>query len=178
MDSLVLARTRRFRYNATRGFTLIELVTASVLLAVIMATFYTVYISANNIFRDITARADVNLNAAIAMNHMYRHLVFSSGISSVAANGLTIDFFEDINGTPENPADDILSRYRTVSGEIRYTRDVNGNPSTSTVAENTTMSITSTVPNYIEIHITATHPQTGEQVYLNSSVLIRPHAAV
>jgi|GEM_PF-6892231 prepilin-type N-terminal cleavage/methylation domain-containing protein len=165
------------------AFTLIELLTASALVAVIMATFYTVYMSAHNIFREITEKADVNLSLAIAMNDIYRHLALSSGVSSVSAD--TIQFFEDPSGTPEDLTDDILSEYKTINHggghySIRYRRDINGSVSTRTIADYAMMTLSQPpgAINYVQIEIQGIDQSTGQPVYLTSSALLRPHAAV
>ncbi|MCG3176030.1 MAG: hypothetical protein MOGMAGMI_00968 [Candidatus Omnitrophica bacterium] len=104
-----------------RGYTLVELMIAMVLLGLVMAGASGVYVAAqrflngmiNNDVRVVTP--SLALEAIIRRTKAANQIVFDAGNNQIKLR-------TDPNRTPENTADDVWFKYRVIGSRLRWTQ--------------------------------------------------------
>lgn len=125
------------RLFGRKAITLMELLITTVLLAVVMLTCASVYVTANQ-FLDAQERRWQHLDSYLAMEHMARRIPLGNEVQvNVAQRWIKVrwdypgDSNQAPNGTPLNTADDFWIKYGVVGNTLRWRldQDVNINVS-------------------------------------------------
>jgi prepilin-type N-terminal cleavage/methylation domain-containing protein len=163
----VVSEKAKFKNKLVWGFTLVELMVASVLVSVVILAGTTVYVAGKQFLVTSQRQGDVQTEATFALRHISREVRRGSNVTATGSDILQVNLpaWTGVNWI----------RYRRLgSGELEYTVQAPGGQTVEVIATDITGFTSSTGTNqfdYVDINLTS--QKGNELITLNAKVTLR-----